>query len=310
MKLNSFKYSVLLSFFVVPIAIGNCGGSGCNGDGGCFDNEDCEDAYSCLGADPGARPPETGSCVPNCSSWSGQPGYCVFDSDCDPGTQCDNGTLLASCTCVSGGTGGNGGGGGTGGGSGGTALSCATACGELECVEFSDDAFVDADWEDTQVYATDNDYLAEQRNDDGKDAPYRFTRHTLGMNSSIWVAHTKTGADYNPSMQGAIESIHCAFDGRALEGSRQASVRALLQQGGRWFWTPFDDGYGLIDENGWAYREWSPASWEPAGHSVDLDLGAPMTFGFATGASHTTGLEEVIRDTGVDNWHVVICTEP
>ena len=85
--------------------------------------------------------------------------------------------------------------------------------------------------------------------------------------------------------------------------SRQIPERVGLNEH---FW-PF------INENGWVHKEWRNASWEPAGHSVPLDLtaeGAMITFGFASGASHTTGLDEVTRDTGVNNWHVVICTEP
>jgi hypothetical protein len=207
--------------------------------------------------------------------------------------------------------GGTGGTGGTGGG-GGPALSC-DVCGQLDCAEFSDNAFAKPGWDDAKVFANDNSYEVDQLSDDGNPAPYRFVSHTVGMESSIWVAHTKTDdAEYDPRAQGAIDSIHCALDGRALEGSRQASVRALLEQDGRWFWTPFDEGFGLIGENGWDNREWSAASWEAAGHSVPLDLtadGLPITFGFATGASHTIGLEEVTRNTGVDNWRVVICKE-
>ena len=214
----------------------------------------------------------------------------------------------------SGSSGGSGGSGGSStGGSGGTdgALSCATACGALDCVEFSDGDFALGQWSAEKVYVTDNTYDVDQRSDDGNPAPYRFVSHTVGMSSSIWIAHAKTSAEYDPGERGAIDSIHFALDGRALEGSRQASIRPLIEQDGRWFWTPFTT-YQLINENGWESKQWRNATWEAAGHSVPLDLtadGAAITFGFATGASHTTGVEEVTRDTGVDNWRVLICQQ-
>ena len=43
---------------------------------------------------------------------------------------------------------------------------------------------------------------------------------------------------------------------------------------------------------------------------MNLEDGAPITFGFYTGASHTGGVPEVTRNTGVDNWRVVICKQP
>lgn len=249
---------------------------------------------------PFAECGENSDCVAPCTEECSP--YDVLYATCN-----ENEGRCNECICDEPGTGGSGGSGGTGG----TALSCATACGELACVEFSDDSFVVSDWDDAKVYATPNTYSVDQLTDDGNEAPSRFVRHTVGMNSSIWVAHTKPGADYDPGNLGSIDSIHCAFDGRALADSRQASIRPLIEQDSRWFWTPFTSDQ-LINENGWVHKEWRNASWEPAGHSVPLDLtadGALITFGFATGASHTTGLDQVTRDTGVDNWHVVICTE-
>lgn len=210
----------------------------------------------------------------------------------------------------SGGSGGTAGSGGTG-GTGGALLTCASLCPDRPCEEFSDENFALDDWEDAKVFATDNTYSVDQLSDDGRPAPSRFISHTVGMNSSVWVAHTKTGAEYDPSTNGALASIHCSFDGRALEGSRQASIRPLIEQNGRWFWTPFTTDQ-LINENGWVNKQWRDATWEAAGHSVDLDLtasGLPITLGFASGASHTTGVDMVTRNTGVDNWRMVICKE-
>lgn len=220
---------------------------------------------------------------------------------------------VCECNCSEPGTGGTGGTAGSGGtgGADGALLTCASVCPDRPCEEFSDENFALADWEDAKVFATDNTYSVDQLFDDGRPAPYRFISHTVGMNSSVWVAHTKTGAVYDPSTQGGIASIHCSFDGRALEGSRQASIRPLIEQDGRSFWTPFTTDQ-LINENGWVNKQWRDATWEAAGHSVDLELTAsalPITLGFASGASHTTGVDMVTRNTGVDNWRMVICKE-
>jgi len=110
-----------------------------------------------------------------------------------------------------------------------------------------------------------------------------------------------------PGRDGAIESIHYSFDGKALEGSRQASLKALAKQDGQWFWTT---NLVLIDEDGWVAKNWTDDQLEPfSGGALNLEDGTPITFGFYTGASHTVGVPEVTRNTGVDNWRVVICKQ-
>lgn len=235
---------------------------------------------------------------------------CTADFQCEEGCaeECgDLGVMFATCNhtqatcnpciCNEPGTGGSGGGG----------PGC--ICPGPDCVEFSDDRFDAADWDDSALYITgDNTYSAEQRSDDGNPAPYRFVAHTVGQDSSIWVAHEKPDASYEPGSEGAIQSIHYAFDGRALEGSRQASLKALAKQDGQWFWTT---NLVLIDEDGWVTKTWTDDQLEPfSGGALNLEDGTSITFGFYTGASHTVGVPEVTRNTGVDNWRVVICTQP
>ena len=230
---------------------------------------------------------------------------CNWDTDCDS-QDCDNDTADASCTCVGGGTGGTGGSAGTG-GSGGGGPSC--TCPGPDCVEFSDEQFGLNDWT-SQVVAKSgtNDYDVDQRSDDGNPRPYRFVSHILGENSSIWVAHEKPDASYEPGSDGAIESIHYSVDGKALATSRQASLKALAKQDDQWFWTT---NLVLINEGDWETKQWTDETLGPVGGgALNLENGAPITFGFYTGASHTGGLFEVTRNTGVDNWRVVICKQP
>jgi len=279
------------------IGAGDCGDDTCATDADCLaDNEYCDDG--------------DGICAEKCPQADGDRtdgSPCQFDTDCDS-ENCDNDTSTALCSCVGGGTGGSGGSGGTG-GTGGTAVSCAL-CGQLDCAEFTDDAFALADWDAAKVYATENTYGVDQRSDDGNPAPpYRFISHTIGENSSIWVAHDKGSAIYDPGAKGAIQSIHYSFDGKALLDSRQASIRPLAKQDGTWFWTAFTS-YQLINEDGWVTKEWPDANLvNITMGGVELDLTKPITFGFASGASHTVGVEMVTRNTGVDNWRVIICNE-
>lgn len=100
--------------------------------------------------------------------------------------------------------------------------------------------------------------------------------------------------------------------GEAEDGRLEPSP--VPMQDGRWFWTDFTN-YQLIseneDEDGWVTKEWDDSQLGPIS-SGELNLvdGGPITFGFYTGASHTTGVLEVTRNTGVDNWGVFICTQP
>jgi hypothetical protein len=134
----------------------------------------------------------------------------------------------------------------------------------------------------------------------------------------IEVAHGNRNAVYDPSAGRAIYSLHYSYDGRALLDSRQASIRPLAKQGDRWFYTAFDSERVLINEGEWVTREWGGeadqyqgVSLVGFGHAGELDLtenGTAITFGFSTAASHK-GTSATTRNTGVDNWRVVICKE-
>ncbi len=245
---------------------------------------------------------------------------CRTGQDCPCAILCPDGVVAATCsegtcdcTCLEPGTG----------GTGGTSLSCETTCGELDCVEFADGDFNESDWVSEVVQVTpppgSGEFRVDQGGvpgsigpDDGNPAPYHFVAHIVGERSGIWVAHEKPAANYDPGSAGPIESIHYSVDGKALPGSRQASLKALAKQDGLWFWTT---NLVLINENededGWVTKDWDDGQLGPV-RSGELNLvdGALITFGFYTGASHTTGVPEVTRNTGVDNWRVFICKEP
>ena len=252
---------------------------------------------------------------------------CKYDGEIIeiPGRDSEGNALedIAVFRCTpSSGAGGNGGTGGTGGGGGGGGpLTCATACPDPpQCLEFSDDTFEEATWEHVAVRQDDGtSYGVSQGTDEqGNLDPYRFVSHRLVPPPNeliIEVAHGNTNAVYDPS-DGAIRSLHYSYDGRALPDSRQASIRPLAKQGGKWFWTAFDSAKVLIDEGGWVTREWGGeadryqgVSLVGFGHVGALDLtenGTEITFGFSSAASHK-GTSETTRNTGVDNWRVVIC---
>jgi hypothetical protein len=164
------------------------------------------------------------------------------------------------------------------------------------------------------------EYSVSQGTDgQGNIDPYRFVSHRLVPQPPryervlIEVAHGNRNAVYDPSdgANGAIRSLYYSYDGRALPDSRQASIRPLAKQGGKWFWAAWDSEKVLIDEGDWVTREWPGVSLIGFGHAGQLDLtetGTEITFGISTAASHTSNVETT-RNTGVDNWRVVICTE-
>jgi len=301
---------------VTAVAVGGCAKE----EHGCLGDQDCPEGQYCrYDEDLPILQDLTGECRWICSLGDdeevgdGSAGSrCVEDSDCNS-QDCNYDGAEPSCTCVNDGTGGTGGSGGTGGtaGGGGTAASCATACPDRMCVEISDDTFADAEWEVGQVSAGGvTGYSVSQGTDGaGNPDPYRWVSHEVGVDSQIWVGHDKVGNDYSPSLDGAIHSLHYSLDGRALQDSRQVAFRPLAKQDGQWFWTKWTS-YVLINEGDWVTKQWPNVTLEPAG-SGELDLtirGAPITFGFSTGASHT-GPDAITREAGVDNWRVVICKE-
>ena len=288
----------------------------------CFSDDDCPPECECDNEEFELD----GFCLPFEYSVFGQRcgGTCDAETACPEGTSCkfvpdseNQRVRLYACLPVSG-TGGSGGAGGAGGtgGSGGGGPDC--VCPGPKCVEFSDNTFDVDDWEHVAVRRdVGTSYSVDQGTDEqGNPDPYRFVSHTLVPQPPrfeqlfIEVAHGNRNAVYDPS-DGAIRSLHYSYDGRALPDSRQASIRPLAKQDGKWFWTAFDSEKVLIDEGGWVTREWPAASLVGFGHAGELDLtenGTAITFGISTAASHTSNVETT-RNTGVDNWRVVICKE-
>ncbi len=204
-------------------------------------------------------------------------------------------------------------------------MTCLTVCPERDCEEFSDNTFVEDHWEHVAVRQNDGtEYSVSQGIDgEGNLDPYRIVSHRLVPQPPLYeqviieVAHGNSNAVYNPRPGKAIHSLHYSYDGRALFGSRQASIRPLAKQDDRWFFTAFDSERVLINEaDRWVTREWGGeadqyqgVSLVGFGHTGELDLtenGTAITFGISTAASHTSNVETT-RNTGVDNWRVVIC---
>jgi len=278
-------------------------GSDCETLSACYEPSDCVDGYYCPSGLVEGAVIYDGECAKACPTATGdlhggEGAPCEYDTDCDPPYSCDNNESGAPCVCVGEGTG----------GSGGSGPGC--TCPGPDCVEFSDGTFGVNDWA-SQVVAKSGtvDYGVEQRSDDGNPRPYRFVSHVVGEESAIWVAHEKPDASYEPASEGAIASIHYSVDGKALATSRQASLKALAKQDDQWFWTT---NLVLINESpDWETKTWDDTNLGPVSSgALNLEDGALITFGFYTGASHTGGVPEVTRNTGVDNWRVVICKQP
>jgi hypothetical protein len=189
-----------------------------------------------------------------------------------------------------------------------------SACEPGKEIIFEDGEFASG-WADEKASGKETTgYRVERRTSEGDPGAFLYVAHTVVENTGIWVAHEKAEATYDPATAGAIASIRFSIGGKAI-AMRQASLRLLVVQDGKRYWT---SALFLINES----QDWvrSP-EWTDddlvlfpgrAGSSAGPDLtttGKRLTFGFMSGASHTTGVSSVTREAGIDNWRVVICKQ-
>jgi hypothetical protein len=183
-----------------------------------------------------------------------------------------------------------------------------------ECVDFDSGSWT-ADWEDAIVPAftsgTFLSYLVEERPEGGNPGAFRYVGITMGENSQIWVQHRRLGAVWNPATDGPVDLIRGEFDGRAVSPSGAVALSFLLVQNETLYWTErvFTSGPNWFSTS-WTETEFVRFGTGPGPDRPDFSVnGAPLKFGYLTGASHTTGVPVVTRQAGVDNWRVQVCRE-
>jgi len=178
-------------------------------------------------------------------------------------------------------------------------------------VTFTDGTFNPVQWTSTKIL--DNTpgqsatFTAQQLLLGGNPGFFRRVSHTY-VNGTIFVAHVKGSAVYDPATQGAISSVCCSLEGKALN------------QTGAVFYSP------LLVQNGFYYRsegttvaspDWTPVHLGPLYASGNFTVvgpgpaqpdfsagGAPITLGYLTG--NTGGPQPDTRESGLDNWEITI----
>ena len=175
----------------------------------------------------------------------------------------------------------------------------------------SDDTFNDSDWTLTTISDTNpgaTTVSASQSLTGGNPGAYRDGQHDWGP-GSIVVANLKDNFAYDPSIQGAIESIDCSLDFNVFNVS-------LADGRVRIFITLFQDGtyyrsvqsFAILEFSGWVSLPFNDISYlkvsGPGPAIPDLSsTGGVIKLGYAT--SNTTGSHRV-SDFGVDNFQCVI----
>lgn len=186
-------------------------------------------------------------------------------------------------------------------------------------VTFTDGTFTDSDWSATKIVDTTAgataSFVAGQVATGGNPGEYRQVQHTFDA-GIIAVGHLKSGAIYDPSITGAIESIAYSYDLIHLNPPPAQAVAygiALLQDGA-WYRTAFDT---IFPETwtGFGTGGLTAASFVLAAGSGPANpdfsaTGAAMTFGYASFNNNTGGSPDLVRLSGIDNWQVAITTVP
>ena len=198
-----------------------------------------------------------------------------------------------------------------------------TAPGFAGEVTFLDSAFHDSDWSAEIMHDGTPDssafFTAFQEATGGNPGAHRHVFHSWcgdGIGSStIWVAHMRDGAVYNPAESGAISSIDCSFDAQfcPVVNPNAVGCGLLLYQNGYYY-----RASGVIQLCQWTQLSFSElvstdfnlVPDEPGPPNPDFSESAgPILFGFYT-SNGTSGADCLTSNSYYDNWSVVITHGP
>ena len=182
--------------------------------------------------------------------------------------------------------------------------------GVANAVIISDTEFAPVNWNATVLNSTGGaTQSVSQISTGGNSGAYREMIHTLPPLSSISVIHQFLGASYDPSSQGAIDSIdytedHIQFN-PPFQGAAIGAVAALLQDG-NWFFGPnmtFTDlSWQTVSLSGL-----TASNFLTNGMLPDFsDMGGVISFGFARSNSNTGNQIEYTTTSGIDNWSFTV----
>ena len=198
-----------------------------------------------------------------------------------------------------------------------------------QTVSFSDDDFTNSDWTATVIIdETDSAKItARQALIDGNPGAFRRVIHVGDTGSAareIYVAHLQVGATYDPQTQGPISSISYSYDLKNLESRTvwASEYHLLIFQNDTYYRSGLDRVSRLewrsFGRSGLAPRDFIRLVGDGP-RRVNFSANAPLLqFGFASvsefpvqsGPNEDVRITEDSRNSGVDNWSLVISAAP
>jgi hypothetical protein len=187
----------------------------------------------------------------------------------------------------------------------------------------SDDAFLEGNWTTTEIADTGGNatFTTSQQLAGGDPGSFRQTTHSIpDAAQSIVLGHVFTGASFDPSASGPIESLEFGLDLRFVGGSvgtSQVGHQLLLSQAGSLYNALATAGAVAQGPGNGLPGPWSSHSFSGLSASSFTLLsgngpatpdfsraGGPIQFGYLTlNTSIDTGLATT---SGIDNWSVAI----
>ncbi len=201
------------------------------------------------------------------------------------------------------------------------ALLCISSAINAQTVTINDTEFAAADWTATVTSSNGGATQAVSRPvTGGNPAAYRRMTHVLPINSNIVVVHQYLGASYNPSLQGAIDSVdytedHIQFNPPFAGAAIGASP--ALQQAGVWYFGPdltFTTlSWQAVNLSGLTQLDFTG----PGGSHPDFTAsGGEIAFGFSRSNTNSAGGDRQANNikgkggfsttSGIDNWAYTI----
>ena len=189
-------------------------------------------------------------------------------------------------------------------------------------VTFTDSTFNDLDWTDLKVADStpgqNGTYSAQQVTAGGNPGAYRGFTHNWTGPGAIYVGHIKSGAEYDPSVQGAIQSVSFSIDAAWFSTNSHNAVAfaPLIIQDGNYYWGTWDQLLFPPDPQGtWINLEINDVlesdfvrlvSTGPTTGTPDFSVsGGAMQFGIMTENGTASG-DFLTVSAGIDNWILTV----
>lgn len=191
-------------------------------------------------------------------------------------------------------------------------FSISTGALSADLVTIADSTFLPANWSSNVEFSSNGASESnEQRMVGGNSDEFRFMIHDLDPGpAQISVSHLFLGASYNPSVQGAIESLDYSEDQIEFDppfsGAAIGALPALFQDG-QIFVGP-DITFSNLMWQTTALNGLTASDFNAGGENPDFSLsGGEITFGFVRSNSNTTSSGRITQH-GIDNWRFTLHT--